>query len=444
MLRIHRLPGSLSEVLEAFRPCFTGPSFATFALLACGLVARPARRTVCGMLAGAGLGGVWHHSRAHRFFAAARWSADEVGLVVLRLVTGWLVPAGAPVVIAVDDTMFRRSGRRVHAACWAYDGSRRTAPGSPQLSRGNTFVVAAVVVSLPFLDRPAALPVAARLWRKGGPARTELARELIGLVAASPACRGRAVHVIADGGYSCSALRFLPAGVTLTAPLPRHACLYEVHPELDNPLLWRSRRGRPRSRGVRIGTPAQLSAALAGRDITVTRYGRQARVTVREHRCLWPGVYRSRPVRVIIVTEPRKPGLSLVTTDPDTPAAQLVTRYAARWAIEVAFSDAKTITGAGEARSRTPRAVERTVPFALFTQSIVITWYHLAGHHRSVVRSRRETAPWYTSKACPSYLDMITRLRRVLIAAQFSPQVPRQPTPEEIRAVQLAWAQAAA
>jgi hypothetical protein len=33
--------------------------------------------------------------------------------VVLRLVTGWLVPAGAPVVIAVDDTMFRRAGRKV-------------------------------------------------------------------------------------------------------------------------------------------------------------------------------------------------------------------------------------------------------------------------------------------------------------------------------------------
>lgn len=115
-----------------------------------------------------------------------------------------------------------------------------------------------------------------------------------------------------------------------------------------------------------------------------------------------------------------------------------------RWPIEVAFSDAKSITGAGEARSRVPRAVERTVPFALFTQSIVITWYHLAGHHRSVVRGRRARAPWYAAKACPSYPGMIVRLRRVLIAAQFSPEVPRPPTPEEIRAIHLAWAEAAA
>jgi hypothetical protein len=48
------------------------------------------------------------------------------------------------------------------------------------------------------------------------------------------------------------------------------------------------------------------------------------------------------------------------------------------------------------------------------------------------------------TKACPAYIDMIVKLRRVLIAAQFCPEVPRQPTPEEIRAVHLAWAEAAA
>jgi hypothetical protein len=163
-----------------------------------------------------------------------------------------------------------------------------------------------------------------------------------------------------------------------------------------------------------------------------------------ERRCLWPGVYRSVPVRVIIVTGPRKPGLALVTTGPDTPAVQFVARYACRRATEVAFSDAKTTTGVGEARNRVSAAVERTVPSALFTQSIVIIWYHLAGHHPPVVTSRRAAAPWYAAKACPSYLDMITRLRRVMIAAQFSPQVPRQPTPEEIRDMRVAWAQAAA
>jgi len=444
MLRADRLPGSLLGLLEEFRPCFTAPTFTTFALLAAGLIARPAGRTVCGMLTGAGLAGVWHHSRAHRFFASAAWSADAVGLVVLRLVTGWLIPAGAPVVIAVDDTMFRRAGRRVHAAYWGYDGSLKVPRGGKKLSRGNTFVVAAVIVELPFLRRPVALPAAARLWRRGGPAKTQLARELTGLIAAAPARRGRAVHVVADIACICSGLRALPAGVTLTGPMPRHASLHEIHPGLDYPPARGRQRGRPRAKGARIGTPAELAAAGPGRTATVTRYGKTATVIVHERRCLRPGVFRSRPVRVIVVTEPRKPGLALVTTDMATPAEQLITRYAGRRAIEVAIGDAKNITGAGEARNRRPRAVERTVPFALFTQSIVIIWYHLAGHSPAIARARRDRAPWYATKACPACLDMIVKLRRALIAAQFHPGVARQPTPEEIRAVHLAWAEAAA
>jgi hypothetical protein len=443
MLRVNRLPGSLMELLEEFRPCFTTPTFTTFALLAAGLIARPAGRTVCGMLAGAGLGGVWHHSRAHRFFASAAWSADAVGLVVLRLVTGWLIPVGAPVVIAVDDTMFRRAGRRVHAAYWGYDGSVKVPSGGKKLSRGNTFVVAAVIVALPFLRRPVALPVAARLWRRGGPAKTQLARELIELIAAAPARRGRAVHVVADSAYICTELRRLPAGVTLTGPMPRHAVLYDVHPELDYPPARGRQRGRPRAKGAKIGTPADLAAAGPGRAAAVTRYGKTASVTICKRRCLWPGIFRSRPVRVIAVTE-RGKLLALVTTDMATPAEQVITRYAGRWAIEVAIFDAKNITGAGEARNRLPRAVERTVPFALYAQSLVIIWYHLAGHSPAIARARRDRAPWYAAKACPAYIDMIVKLRRVLIAAQFHPGVPRQPTPEEIRAVHLAWAEAAA
>jgi hypothetical protein len=39
-------------LLAAFSPLFTAPSFRTFYGLACGFLAQPGRRTVCGMLAG--------------------------------------------------------------------------------------------------------------------------------------------------------------------------------------------------------------------------------------------------------------------------------------------------------------------------------------------------------------------------------------------------------
>jgi hypothetical protein len=124
----------------------------------------------------------------------------------------------------------------------------------------------------------------------------------------------------------------------------------------------------------------------------VTRYGRTAAVTVHEHQCLWYGAFRSQPVRVLVVREPRRPALALLTTDTATPAAQLIARYAARWSIEVAFFEAKHVTGAGEARNRTPLAVERTAPFGMLTQTLSILWYQLAGHSPAVVAEHRSRA----------------------------------------------------
>ena len=57
--------------------------------------------------------------------------------------------------------------------------------------------------------------------------------------------------------------------------------------------------------------------------------------------------------------------LALVTTDTAATAAQVIERYDSRWSIEVAIEDARQVFGAGQARNRTARAVERTVPFQL-------------------------------------------------------------------------------
>jgi hypothetical protein len=104
------LPASLAGLLVYLGPCFTGPSFRTFCGLMAGLCGQVRRRTVVGMLAGAGLGRVWPHDRAHYFFARAGWDLDQLGLAVARLVVGLLVPPGAAITVAVDDSVFRRSG----------------------------------------------------------------------------------------------------------------------------------------------------------------------------------------------------------------------------------------------------------------------------------------------------------------------------------------------
>jgi DDE superfamily endonuclease len=101
------VPASLMTLLQAFAPLFTAPSFRTFTALACGFLAQPGKRTVCGMLTGAGLSQLWPHDRAHGFFSRARWNADGLGLAAAVLVVSLLVPAGAPVDVAVDDTLFK-------------------------------------------------------------------------------------------------------------------------------------------------------------------------------------------------------------------------------------------------------------------------------------------------------------------------------------------------
>src|SRR6476620_9125360 len=94
-------PRSLAGLLAEVRPCFTAPTFQTFIGLVVGLIAQTRRRTVCGMLTGAGLDQVWHHSHAHRLLANARWSGDALGLVLVDLIVARLLPANSALTVAV-------------------------------------------------------------------------------------------------------------------------------------------------------------------------------------------------------------------------------------------------------------------------------------------------------------------------------------------------------
>jgi uncharacterized membrane protein (UPF0136 family) len=447
------LPASLAVLLGALRPCFTAPSFRTFCGLAAGLAGQVRRRTVVGMLLGAGLGRAWPHDRAHYFFARARWQVDELGLAVARLVVLLLVPPADPLTVAVDDSVFRRSGRKVHGAGWQYDGS---SPSRDRISFGTCFVTCGIVVRLPFCTRPVCLPVLARLVpagkttvparrRKGKKAtpvpgsKVSAAVSLVALLAA--AFPGRAIDVVADSAYYGPALKHLPPSVSWTCRLRANAVLYDLAPPRPP-----GTKGRPRRKGGRLGTPGQLAATAGWVPATIRIYGRDQAMSLAGITCLWYGCLDTRTVRVILARDDtsRPALLALVTTDLAASTADLITRYAARWSIEQAFADARNILGAGEARNRTRRAVERTVPFALLTHTLVITWYARHGHHRAGPAARRHAQPWYHAKTEPAFEDMLTQLRRVLITARISKGSAAHPTPEQTQAVLAAWHAAAA
>ena len=450
MLQFETLPPSFAALLATLRPCFTAPSFRTFATVVAGMIAAPGRRTVTGWWSAAGQAGVRHHARAYWFLGRARWSVEQVSAVLSRLVVGLLLDPGEAVLVAVDDTLFRRSGRRVHAAFWHHDGAA-AGPGTA-VAWGNNWVLAAIVVRLPFRDRPMALPVGFALWQPRADTKQVLCCRLVARIAA--ALPGREIHVVADAAYAgadgapgatkgANRGRGLPAGISLTSRLRGNAKVYAIAVPVPG------QGGRPRTIGAVLGTPTDLAARGGWRTLTVTRYGRTDTVEVIDQRCLWYGSYRSRPIRVILVRDPASTAaagydLALITTDPTATAAMIISRYADRWQIETMIEDAKQSTGVGHARTRVPAAVQRTVPLGLTAHTLTVLWYARHGHDPADVTDRQHAAPWYTTKTQPAYHDMIIKLRRAIITARFRAGKTRKPTPEETHAVFLAWADAAA
>ncbi len=188
------LPSSLNELLLLFAPCFSRPTYQTFRALVGGQISQTGLRTVTGMLVGARLSGAWHHCRCHRFFSHARWSADELGLRLAVLIAARFSEPGVAILVAVDDTLLHRLGRKIHGCFWHHDATANSDKAA--VAWGNNWVVIGIVVRLAFLERSVCLPVMFRLWQpkrkqfaKGKsdperPGKVQLAREMIELLAA--------------------------------------------------------------------------------------------------------------------------------------------------------------------------------------------------------------------------------------------------------------------
>lgn len=408
MLPPPTVPASLIEILGVVRFCFTAPTFATFCTLVTGTLTCCGRRTVTGMWTAAGLAGRRHWSRGHRFFSRAAWDTDAVGLMLARAVLAVFCAAGQAITVAVDDSLFPRFGKKIFGGAWQHDGSAR---GRDGLGYGTCFVVAGIVVTLPFVDRSVCLPVLFRLnLPHQGPSKTEQARELVDLLAG--AFGDRTIHVAADALYRGPVWRDLPRRVTFTTRLARNAVLYGPEPPR------RGRRGHPRWKGDRLGTPAELAAQTRWRKATVKIYDTVETVSVAEVACLWWGSLHRRPVKVVLMRRQdsaRSYDWALVTTDVAATGEEIIIRYGARWSVEQAMRDGKDLLGAGDAQSRVRRAVERTVPFVMACQSVLVLWYAQAGRAEADVAVRRKRAPWYRHKTHVSMIDMLVAFRRARI-----------------------------
>lgn len=441
------IPVSLDSLLFLFAGAFTAPGFQTFRCLVVGFLTRIGEHTVCGMLQAARLERTWHHSRAHYFFSGARWSVDELGLLLLDFLIAAFVGKEEPIRLAVDDSLFHRAGKKVYGARYQYDGSAPSGAGT-KIGYGNNWVVLTLIVKLPFTERAVSLPVLFRHWlpdpqakaakkgkrgsRKPNPAypsKSVLARRLLDILAARYPTR--TVQLLCDSAYATQALAGLPEHVNVTSRLKSNAAIYAPKPPRTGKC------GQPAKKGERLPSLKTIAddPATSWQEVQLIRSGRRQTAHCHTFQGLWYEVWGQRPVRVVIVRHPRSTtgyDIALISTDMTAGPAELIERYEERWSIEVCLQDAKQITGVGQARNRTRKAVERTVPFGLLCQTLTVTWYAFCGRAEHDVAQRRHHAPWYRQKRNPSYQDMLSSLRRAVIAAQYSPVTPRTLNHREI------------
>jgi hypothetical protein len=401
------LVSSFVDILQQVSFVMTAPTFSSLVTLLTGWVfAR--RHTVTGAMLASGAVGSKHHSSFHRVFAQAEWCLDELGLALFGLMLGWV--RSAPILLAVDDTLARKRGLKVYGVGMHHDPMISTRKMA-RLNWGHSWVVLSVVLRFPFCpDRFFALPILFRLYvnkqtvaKKGGWYRTrpELAVEMLYVLCR--AYENRRFHAVADSTYGGqSVLGDLPDNCDLTSRLDLDARLYSA-PPVRTP----GTPGRPRKRGQRLPSPRQMLTGRAHRR-TLNIYGRRDKVRITD--CVGR-VYAmpNRPLRIVAV-EPLTGGRreqAFYSTRHESSAEQVLSWYAMRWSIEVAFQNSKTHLGFEEPQGWTRRAVERTAPMAMLLYSLIVLWFAAVGHrHYS-----QPVRPWYRTKRRPSFADMLTTLR---------------------------------
>lgn len=405
---------SFAALFQALSGCFTRPSFVSFVIVACGWVLCLRRHTITQLVLAAGAVGFKDIGSFHRFFSRGRWMIDQFGVELARLMIGLLLGAEEPLVVPLDDTLGRHTGKKIAAASMHRDPLLSTGRKAV-FHWGHLWVVLAINVRA--FGKVWALPVLFRLFRSQKRCKaegrryrktTELARELVELLAA--AMPQRRIYLVVDGAYTNSTLlKKRPANVTVVGRGRLDAVLYAPPPPRRAGQM-----GRPRVKGVRLPSPKAQAAepCACWEHVTVHVYGKTVALRVLVIDALWYTAASGQLLRLVVVRG--FPGHErddvFVSTDPAMPPSTIIERYAERWPIEVTFHEVKGKLGFEQPQNRNDHAVEHTAPLALWLYSLVVLWYIRTGQHLRALRW--SAAPWNRRKTQPAFSDMLATLRR--------------------------------
>jgi DDE superfamily endonuclease len=445
--------GHLTKNFEALILCcdgnFTKPSFLLFCALMTGWVLSVRHRFITELIYASDNIDNGHWSRFHRFFSHNAWSLDALSMTIASLVIDAFVPEGV-IVLALDDTLCRKRGLNLFGAGMHHDpllSSKKV----KLVSWGHVWVVVTLVVSLPAWapSKIFSLPIGFRLYRnrqgnnkgktkkesdtrsrcsrkhkkkqqktknakkKSQPVaaaethrtRPELGLELICLIAKT--FPNRIFVVTADSLYGGqSVLSQLPANVHGISRVHANGTLYAPAPAATG------KRGRQRKKGDRLSSMQEWADdATPWTQHQFDQYGLHADLSVKTRQGLYYTAGKDRLLAFVLVRDNtgKRPLCIFYCTLLDWTARQILSTYASRWSIEVAFENGKQMLGFEDAANRLPQAVQRTAPMAMLLVSLVTLWFHKTGH-RHVKFPRR---PWYTRKKEPSFGDMLSTLRRL-------------------------------
>jgi len=410
------LPSAAEPLFMSLSVAFTQPTFQRILPLIVGAILTTGRRTVTAVLRTMRSLAPGHWSDYHRVFSRAAWTLWLPGRILAEAILRWTDPS-EPVLLPVDDTTAQHRGNKVYGKGCHRDAVRST--HTHVVWRwGHKWVVLSISVQFPFTHRRWALPLLVALYRpkelneaEGRRHKTpaQLARQLVAvLIHWFP---DRKFVLLGDGGYASHELaRFAHRHrrhVTLISRFYPDANLYDPPPKKKNP------QGRPREKGRKLETPAEVVPHARRRPATVSWYGgADRRIQLVSGTGQW---YRAGeglvPVRWVFTHDLQGTHRDeyFYATDPTLDPTQIISWYTGRWPIETTFQEMRAHLGFETTRQRTQNSVTRTGPCLLGLFSVITLIYaeHLRRHS-----PRPACTAWYV-KTEPTFADAIATVRRL-------------------------------
>ena len=213
-------------IIQQFFPIFTAPGAEIFSRLVTGWVLCTARKTITGILPFAEPNFQRAHDAYHRFFPDSRWDINKLWQILTLILVKLFCPTGI-ITVALDDTLFHHSGRKINGVGYWRDAARSTKK-SIVYAWGLNLVVLTLQIRPPWGGEPLGLPINMRLHRKNGLTLIELAVEMIEQV--HQWLPERLFRLVADGFYATLAGKQMPK-THLVSRIQCNAKIFDLPPK---------------------------------------------------------------------------------------------------------------------------------------------------------------------------------------------------------------------